>query len=285
MKYCWNFLFIGLALCLSSFVDAVPALVVEAITAAIGDTDPRSAYHALNVTFADNTNIIEARGYDHSTEWQGYALVEVWTGGDQRRPVNWGNVRGSKLSDQVFRLLDTSCPWESTDANGACSNNNWQWVSTKTLVEDEPSTAPFRTEMQDAYFKTENAIFATPGIRTLMAKIIAETLAAYTKNEKEYNCYNYAGEVFCNVPRKVRPLKGICRNMPNRWHILTSSADPIDDFSPFGELRPCKMRPEVDKVMEEYRDDIMKEFPKSHRTFSRDARVIISGDQVCSGEP
>lgn len=35
-------------------------------------------------------------------------------------------------------------------------------------------------------------------------------------------------------------------------------------------------------VMDKYKDDVVKEFPKYK--FSRDARVIINGDKVCSSE-
>lgn len=130
----------------------------------------------------------------------------MWTGGDKRKPINWGNLRGPELSKEILRLLDITCPWESSDSffNHKCGNHDWQFFKTKTIVESTPIVFPFKTETRRASFKTEHAEYATLGVRNVMAKIIAETLAAYTKNEKGYNCYEYSREIFCNVPRKVR---------------------------------------------------------------------------------
>ncbi|KAH6638828.1 hypothetical protein C7974DRAFT_409832 [Boeremia exigua] len=163
--------------------------------------------------------------------------------------------------------------------------------TTKSLVD---GTYPFDTKKLEATIFTESVIYATKGIRTVMARIIADKLAAYTKHDKDYNCYEFADEVYCNVPLEVRvnlPNRCVedgdkpCFPTPSFWHVLTGSAGHGKEPSPFGYLRPCKTRTEVDAVMDKYKDDIVKEFPRYGKDFSRDARVIINGYKVCSDEP
>ncbi|KAH6638829.1 hypothetical protein C7974DRAFT_409833 [Boeremia exigua] len=84
-------LFISLVLCLASLVAGVPAPAPDTAEAAVANANPLSDYHAFNVAIPETTDgvdTIEARGYDPSTEWQKHAMVEVWTGGAKRQPMN-----------------------------------------------------------------------------------------------------------------------------------------------------------------------------------------------------
>ena len=37
-----------------------------------------------------------------------------------------------------------------------------------------------------------------------MIELAARTLEAYVSQDKDYNCYEQSGKVYCNVPRYVR---------------------------------------------------------------------------------
>lgn len=72
----------------------------------------------------------------------------------------------------------------------------------------------------------------------------------------------------------------------NYMHLQTWGTDMVNQFAfTKGTLRPCKTRHEVDKVMDKYQKDLVKLLPQWQGPFKRDAKVIIDGDKVCSGEP
>lgn len=179
--------------------------------------------------------VLVPRGYDPSTEWQekvrpspsltniatnkSQAHVEIWTGGSSRSPVNYGDLRGSNLSDTIFALLDASCPPANDPLGFGCcpgtkagESTPWKDFYTNALIEDDPS---WKVDLRQAFVRVQGGCFYNEPIRIVMLQLAADTLRAFTMEDEGYNCYHTLGQwsgTYCNVPQLVRvshPIRSI----------------------------------------------------------------------------
>ncbi|KAJ4339862.1 hypothetical protein N0V95_007657 [Ascochyta clinopodiicola] len=311
MKQSFQILLLNLALCLAALVGAAPPAIngpqsgvddhqpaVKGIESGLDTVDLATGGEIFNITVALNgtsPETVKALGYDPSRDYHGWATVEVWTGGSSSAPVNFGDTRGSALSDKVFKLLDAACPADtSSSGRKCCKDSDWKIFGTNALIKGDPS---WKVVLRKARVKTQAACWESKGIRIVMARIVADTLRAYTRVSRHRNCYEVpgvAGGYYCNVPQFVRvnlPSTNDASGPPsnpttsNFWHVETWGIDALHQFSEFGELRPCQTRHIVDLVMDKYANDLVGLFPQEKGWFHRETRVMLDGYRVCSNEP
>ncbi|KAH6638827.1 hypothetical protein C7974DRAFT_421492 [Boeremia exigua] len=290
MKLFTSFVLCGLALCFATFASAAPAPPTDNVEPIVGAlTD-----HTSNIT--SSSNDVSTLGYDPSYDYHGWATVEIWTGGSQRRPVNYGDTRGANLSDAIFNQLNKVCPPSLRNSGaGICPGSpyhphGWRYFATNALIKGDPW---WQVEPRTAWVRVENGQFANEGIRTVMLQLAADTLRAYTLESNGYNCYGVPGRytgVYCNVPQLVRINLPVGRVgdwvIQNYLHIETWGTDYDHQFGfTVGELKPCKTRKLVDQVMDKYQGDLVGLFPEWKNSFKREAKVIINGFDSCTNEP
>jgi hypothetical protein len=123
--------FLKAALCLFmglvAFVNAVPISEdgLQLINVASPGLNMSGKYsHSLkylhvpsgSLTVPIDPNLASTFGYDPSFEWHSYSMVQSWMGKDK---VTVGNVIGQDLYDNIYEILDYSCP--ATGGEGHCS--------------------------------------------------------------------------------------------------------------------------------------------------------------------
>ncbi|KAH6644255.1 hypothetical protein C7974DRAFT_407949 [Boeremia exigua] len=260
----------GLALGFAAVINAAPPL-------------PTVEMQRFNFTMPPNNTSdddISALGYDPSTEWQGWATVEVWTGGSHRQPVNVGNVVGHELHNVVTDTMGRVC---GSPYGKYCGSIQWQAFKTPYL-----QTPPAGIAGAVTWFRTTEAKWANDKIREIMLNIVGRVLYAYTSTPLGTNCYEVPGQGrYCNVPQFVRVhlpnTSPYAAKRANNW-FLELSGSPYK-FSKHGNLKPCATRPYVDAELDHYRLDLEREFTEWAGRFKRETRVIINGYKSCTDEP
>lgn len=69
----------------------------------------------------------------------------------------------------------------------------------------------------------------------------------------------------------------------NFWHAEIWGCP--NQFSRYGNLKPCGTRSAVDAKLDKYAGELEAEFPPWKSNFKRDTRVIIDGWKTCTDEP
>ncbi|UPX10498.1 uncharacterized protein EKO05_0001156 [Ascochyta rabiei] len=133
MRSSFNFVFCVSALCFAALVSAnLPPTddVIQSFNVSIPLSES-----VLSDFLTDGTSndTITALGYDPSYDYQGWASVEVWTGGSSRKPVNVGELTGSALYHTVYNILGKACPPMNNPRGNYSSNKNWSGFCTKYL--------------------------------------------------------------------------------------------------------------------------------------------------------
>ncbi|KAJ8105091.1 hypothetical protein OPT61_g10388 [Boeremia exigua] len=293
-------MFCGLALLFAALSSAAPSSLVN---------NEQPLHHAFvdepfNIASAPaNTaaSTLEKRGYDPSTEWQRTSTVEIWSGGSNSAPVNYGDLRGSNLSDTIFTRLNVACPASTGEGSRGCCPGSpqmpteWRSFFTNALVNGDPW---WEVQLRQPWVRIQQGCFRDEGVRVVLLQLVAEALAAYTLRSDGYNCYEIPGTWkghYRNVPHVVNlpntkddadPLDFLQPTYYNYMYIETWSSDATNQFGfTKGQLRPCKTCALIDDVMDKYEKDICDLFPEWNNWFSRDAKVILNGYKVCSNEP
>jgi hypothetical protein len=160
-------------------------------------------------------------------------MVEIWTGGHGRQPVNFGDARGTNLSDPAFNILNEKCPQSNRYSTGAgcCVADNddglWGTLWTNVLIEGDPKW----TVSRQKWVRPVQACWATEGIRIVLMQLAADTLRAYARKDNGYKSYdvpevknkNWDG-IYCNMPELVRvsllPLWFVCMHRNRDTKVL-----------------------------------------------------------------
>nr|GFD51307.1 hypothetical protein [Tanacetum cinerariifolium] len=113
-----------------------------------------------------------------------------------RKPVNFGDTRGANLSDHIFSILNEKCPPSDLSTGAGCCGGDgeerlWGSFYTNALVEGDPA---WRVDLREAWIRPVEACWASEGIRVVLMQLAADTLRAYTRYSKKYNCYDVPGE-------------------------------------------------------------------------------------------
>ena len=249
--------------------------------------------------------------------------MEIWTGGGSRKPVNFGDLRDRNLSNTMFELMDKQCPpskWSS--GRGRCTNDDWMEFYTNAVTKKDPWKVQLRPAwIRTNWAQWDNEAIRIVLMQIAADTLRQFTTLMPDFNCYDVDSPYWVKGTYCNVPQfikvsglpttsKVTQYSNLQRqvNLPdtspfrdqpkgtvgndgeppkgNYWHLETwgANADQRWQFTEIGELKPCATRYMVDKVMDKYQNDIVKQFPDYKGKFTRDARVIINGDKVCSDE-